>query len=123
ATPLLGGAAVFVSALVAWIATTRLVAPSPVTRDVLGLLAGALGALVLGLRDDRHGMRPIVKLIGQGLAAVILLASSGAPDLHLGPIVNAAVTLVVLVALMNAVNFLDNMNGMVAGLAPIALLA
>ena len=122
ATPLLGGAAIFVSALIAWLAVV-LGSGTVVSREAVGLLAGALVALALGLWDDRHGMQPLVKLAGQALAAGILLISVSSPDLHLGPAMNTTVTLVVLVALMNAVNFLDNMNGMVAGLSAITLAA
>ena len=122
ATALLGGVSIFFSALIAWLAVAigRYGDPS---HDVIFLLIGAMIALVLGMRDDAYGMHPIVKLIGQGAAAGILLASGAVPDLHLGPIGNVAVTVVALVGLMNAINFLDNMNGMVAGSAAIALLA
>jgi UDP-GlcNAc:undecaprenyl-phosphate GlcNAc-1-phosphate transferase len=122
ATALLGGLSIFFSALIAWLAGAIGRYGDP-THDVVFLLIGAMIALVLGMRDDAHGMHPFVKLIGQGAAAGILLASGAVPDLHLGPIGNAAVTVVALVGLMNAVNFLDNMNGMVAGSAAIALLA
>jgi UDP-GlcNAc:undecaprenyl-phosphate GlcNAc-1-phosphate transferase len=64
-----------------------------------------------------------VKLLFQSLAAGILLVFAGTPDLHLGPALNGVASLVVLVALMNALNFLDNMNGMVAGLSAITLTA
>jgi UDP-GlcNAc:undecaprenyl-phosphate/decaprenyl-phosphate GlcNAc-1-phosphate transferase len=122
ATPLLGGAAVFAAALPAWLVTVML-GHSPGSGEVTGLLAGAFVVLVLGLWDDRFGMQPMIKLAGQGAAALILIGWSGVPDLHLGTPANAAVTLVALVALMNAINFLDNMNGVIAGLAPIALAA
>ncbi len=122
ATALLGGVAIFVAAAAAGVAGGAarrgdLDGPLPY------LLAGALIALLLGLWDDRMGMHPLVKLAGQAAAAAALLASGSVPDLHLGPAANALATAVVLVALMNAVNFLDNMNGMVPGLAAIALLA
>jgi UDP-GlcNAc:undecaprenyl-phosphate GlcNAc-1-phosphate transferase len=85
------------------------------------LLAGALVALGLGLVDDRFGMRPSLKLLGQALAGALVLAGGVTPELGLPAPVEVALTLVALVALMNAVNFLDNMNGMVGGLAAIAL--
>ncbi|MBI1797669.1 MAG: undecaprenyl/decaprenyl-phosphate alpha-N-acetylglucosaminyl 1-phosphate transferase [Candidatus Eisenbacteria bacterium] len=121
-TPLLGGVAVFVAALIAWL-VCLFAGGTHGSRDVAGLLAGACVVLGLGLWDDRHGMQPPVKLAGQATAAAILLATAGVPDLGLGVVVNVAITLTALVALMNAINFLDNMNGMVAGLAPIALAA
>ena len=122
ATALLGGAGIFIAALAAWL-VSRWGRPVESSGDLPFLLGGALIALLLGLWDDRFGMPVIPKLAGQTAAAAVLLASGAIPDLHLGPAANVVVTLIVLVALMNAVNFLDNMNGMVAGLAAIALLA
>ena len=120
ATALLGGAAIFVAVLGSWLASgIGRAAGWPV--NLFGLLGGGVVALLVGLWDDRFGMDPAIKLVGQGIAAGFILASGAVPDLHLGTISNAIITLVALVALMNAVNFLDNMNGMVAGLAAIAL--
>ena len=122
ATALLGGAVVFVSALVA-IAAARALRPGLWGRDTLFLLGGAVVAIGLGLWDDRFGMRPPGKLAGQAAAAAVFLASGSIPNLGLPPVGNATVTLVAMVALMNAVNFLDNMNGVVSGLSAIILAA
>jgi UDP-GlcNAc:undecaprenyl-phosphate GlcNAc-1-phosphate transferase len=118
ATALLGGAVVFVSALIAWFAAHGFGNQS--YPDGLRLLGGAATALALGLWDDRFGMNPLLKLAGQGLAAGILL-SGGVPDIGLPFPLTHLVFLVALIALMNAVNFLDNMNGMVGGLSAIIL--
>jgi UDP-GlcNAc:undecaprenyl-phosphate/decaprenyl-phosphate GlcNAc-1-phosphate transferase len=121
ATPLLGGVAIFLAALPAWIAT----APAHVSgqeRELVFLLGGACIALGLGLWDDRFGMHPVVKLAGQGAAAGCLLLSGHVPVLGLPSWLDTAIVIVALVALMNATNFLDNMNGMLPGLAAIALL-
>ena len=122
ATALLGGACIFAAAVAAWI-VAAIGRHGDVTSDVPYFVAGGLIAFLLGLWDDRFGMDPVVKLLGQGCAGCILLASGAVPNLHLGPILDVVVMLVALVALMNAVNFLDNMNGMLTGLAAIALLA
>jgi UDP-GlcNAc:undecaprenyl-phosphate GlcNAc-1-phosphate transferase len=122
ATALLGGVAIFVAALGAALAGGILHSRGWRV-EALGLFGGALVSLLIGLWDDRFGMQPVVKVVGQAVAVALLLASGAIPDLHLGPVANVTVALVVLVALMNAVNFLDNMNGMVAGLAAIALVA
>ncbi|HVP14586.1 MAG TPA: MraY family glycosyltransferase [Terriglobales bacterium] len=122
ATALLGGLVVFVSALTAW-GLVRLVRGGPWEREALFLLAGAPLVVALGLWDDRHGMHPAVKLAGQFLAAAILLASGRLPGLGLPPALEWVLTALALVALMNAVNFLDNMNGMVGGLSAITLAA
>lgn len=120
ATALLGGVAVFVSGLAGW-ALARLVVPVPADPRAWLVLAGALVALALGVVDDRRGMMPGPKLAGQALAAALLLAAGRLPPIPLpAPIVWVAL-LFALVALMNAVNFLDNMNGMVGGIAAVTL--
>ena len=121
ATALLGGAGVFVSALIAWGVLMRLIPHESARWEGYYLLAGAGVALGLGLWDDRFGMRPSVKMLGQAVAAVILIAGGAVPEMGLPVGIEAAITLVGLVTLMNAVNFLDNMNGVVAGLAAILL--
>src|SRR5262245_37667616 len=118
ATPLLGGFVVFVAALVGWLMVGR---PGSTASEFLFLIAGAIVALSVGLWDDRFGMSIGTKLVGQAIAVGLLLSSGNVPDLGLPAPANAAITLVMLVALMNAVNFLDNMNGVVSGLAAIAL--
>ncbi len=119
ATALLGGTVVFVSALAAWLTFLRHWNSS--SSGVLSTLAGAAVILVVGLWDDRFGLGVWVKMLGQLAASGLFLASGHVPDLGLGHPGNIAVTVLALVALMNAVNFLDNMNGMVAGLAAIAM--
>ncbi len=122
ATALLGGLGIFVAALATWL-VSGIGRSADANGDLPYLLGGALIALLFGLWDDRFGMPVLPKLIGQTGAAAVLLACGAVPDLHLGPAANAVVTLVALVSLMNAVNFLDNMNGMVAGLSAIVLIA
>lgn len=121
ATALLGGAAVFVSAMVAWLVMLPRIPHDPAKWQAWYLLAGAGLALALGLWDDRFGMRPSVKLLGQAAAATFLIGGGLLPGLGLPLGIEAVITLLALVALMNAVNFLDNMNGMVAGMSAVLL--
>jgi UDP-GlcNAc:undecaprenyl-phosphate GlcNAc-1-phosphate transferase len=118
ATALLGGAAVFAAALAGWLASGW-VDRSTIDRPGVVLLSGAFLALLLGLWDDRAGMRPAVKLIGQAAAGGTLIASGLVPDFGLPAAVTVPLVLLVIIAVMNAVNFLDNMNGMVGGLGAI----
>lgn len=121
ATPLLGGVAVFVAGVAGW-GVSRAINPAPADPRAVLLLAGALVVLVLGLWDDRRGMRPLLKLLGQAAASALLVLATG-PSIGLGlpaPL-EVAIELIALVGLMNAVNFLDNMNGMVGGIAAITL--
>ncbi len=122
ATALLGGAVVLLAGLAAW-GVLRLAGRADPVSAAPGLLAGALIVFVLGLVDDRFGMNPVLKLAGQAAAAAVLLASQRLPGLGLPVPLEVALTMTALVALMNAVNFLDNMNGMVGGMAAITLAA
>ena len=122
ATAVLGGAVVFVAAVIAWGFTLSRIPHSPADWEAWYLLAGAALTLGVGMWDDRFGMEPGVKMLGQAAAATMLIAGRLVPHVGLPIGIEAAITLVALVALMNAVNFLDNMNGMVSGLAAIALL-
>ncbi len=121
ATALLGGAAVFAVALATWAASMRFMPHAPSDWEAYYLLFGGLMALALGLWDDRFGMSPSVKMLGQAAAATMIVAGGAVPEFGLPHGVEASITLVALVALMNAVNFLDNMNGMVGGIAAVAL--
>lgn len=123
ATALLGGAGVFAVALTTWAVAMPLMPHSPSDWEAYYLLFGAAIALGLGLWDDRFGMSPSIKMLGQAAAATMIVAGGAVPQLGLPAGVEGILALVALVALMNAVNFLDNMNGMVGGLAAISLLA
>lgn len=86
------------------------------------LLASGL-LVVVGLIDDKFGMRPMVKLAGQVGVALILYASG----VHVGGIVVAfppwldcLVTVLWVVGAVNAFNLIDGMDGLATGLAVIA---
>lgn len=121
ATAVLGGFIVFVAAMIGWGITLARVPHSPADWEAWYLLSGAALMLGVGLVDDRFGMQPAVKMLGQSAAATMLIAGGLVPDIGLPVGIEAVLTLLALVALMNAVNFLDNMNGMIGGLAAIAL--
>jgi UDP-GlcNAc:undecaprenyl-phosphate GlcNAc-1-phosphate transferase len=109
---------VFIAAVIGWFVVGR---GAALQNEVLCLLLGAVTALLVGLWDDRFGMNVGTKLVGQVTAAGLLLASGHIPELGLPMWMDLAISLFALVALMNAINFLDNMNGVVAGLSAIAL--
>lgn len=123
ATPLLGGVSVFVAALAAWGAVMSRLPHTAADWEAYYLLTGAAVALGVGVWDDRFGMQPSVKMLGQAAAGTLLLAAGVTPELGLPVGIEAVIALVALIALMNAVNFLDNMNGMVGGIAAITLAA
>ena len=91
------------------------------------IVLGGVVIHILGLVDDRRAVGPWKKLIIQlGLAAAVVVVG----DLRLvtaldvfgpaGVATSAVITVVWIVALCNAINFLDNMDGLAGGVAAIA---
>lgn len=89
--------------------------------QLVAILVGALGMVLLGWLDDRHELAPLPKFSGQVLMA-LLVAWSGIRITVFIPSEAAAYALTVLwiLTLTNALNFLDNMNGLCTGLGLIA---
>jgi UDP-GlcNAc:undecaprenyl-phosphate GlcNAc-1-phosphate transferase len=129
-TPLMGGFAVYVA--VAVIALVFL----PPSGPVVGLLAGGLAAVIVGLIDEYRSLPPLLHLAGQ-LAAAVIAVSAGIgvvrhislpttalthPGYELPFIVGAVGTVIWLVLMMNTVNFLDGMDGLAGGVGALAAL-
>lgn len=100
--------------------------PSAVAFDALVLIAAILLLHVLGLFDDRKPLGPLLKLGLMALPAVAIPLLTDSRLLTLldqypgGEIASIAVTALWLLAMTNALNFLDNMDGLSAGVAAIA---
>jgi len=114
-TPLLGGVAIFFSFLLAtWIAV-RVSGGAP----TFGFLGGAVLIFVMGVIDDKVDLSWFSKLLGQIVAAVLLLASeSDVGSFFLTPS-GLVLSLFWVVGIANAMNFLDNMDGICAGIAAV----
>lgn len=89
--------------------------------QLLAVLAGAFGMVVLGWWDDKHELKPLTKFTGQILIA-LLVAWSGIRITVFIPseLVGYVLTVFWILAITNALNFLDNMNGLCTGLGFIA---
>ncbi|MBD3349282.1 MAG: hypothetical protein GF400_08835 [Candidatus Eisenbacteria bacterium] len=118
-TPLMGGIAVALASLASAAAALALI-QCPYSARIVGFMSGGLMVVVLGLADDANGMRPAVKLTGQTVAAAVMLLSGGVEGLPVPMVIGFPVALLWMVGLMNAFNFLDNMDGITTGLAAIA---
>ncbi|WP_298818547.1 MraY family glycosyltransferase [Chloroflexus sp.] len=114
--PLLGGAAIYA----AFVAALLLFGDLAHIRELVGILLGATIVSLFGLADDQWGMPALIKLGGQMLAATVLLLGGTQVQLFPWPMVNWAITLLWLVIITNAINFLDNMDGLSGGVATIA---
>ena len=81
-----------------------------------GLIAACAGGIALfGFIDDRAELPPLVKLVGQVVAAALVAASGITLQLTPWPWTDAAVTILWIVGLTNAFNLIDNMDGLCAG--------
>jgi UDP-GlcNAc:undecaprenyl-phosphate/decaprenyl-phosphate GlcNAc-1-phosphate transferase len=88
-----------------------------------GVFLGAIGILAVGWLDDRHELRPRSKFLGQLLIAILVAASGIRVTLFIpNPWLHYALTILWILTLINAFNFIDNMNGLCGGLAAIAAL-
>ena len=118
-TPLLGGTAVFAAVAIA----ALLAVPSLATEELhrlAGILVAAAMAVALGLVDDKHDLGAGAKLAGQVAIALVAAISGLRVTLFIpAPSVQLALTILWLVTIMNALNFLDNMNGLCAGVGAI----
>ena len=115
--PYLGGLAVYLSFLL----TTAFI--YQYSREVLGiLLAGAI-IVILGLVDDLGVLSPSVKLFGQLVAATVLVKASIYIKLSILPAwVAVALTILWVMAITNAFNLIDIMDGLASGVGAIAAL-
>lgn len=88
--------------------------------QLLGITVGAFGMLLVGLRDDKVELRPAVKFGGQLAAALVVAATGVRITLFVHNIVfHYAITVLWILTVVNAFNFMDNMNGLCAGLGAI----
>lgn len=101
------------------------------TPMALALLGAILLMHVMGLADDRRALGPYVKLFAQ-LAIITALVVPFRPlwaltaldeSLGLGGVLSVAVSVLWITAITNAFNFLDNMDGLSAGVAAVCTAA
>jgi UDP-GlcNAc:undecaprenyl-phosphate GlcNAc-1-phosphate transferase len=133
ATPRFGGLAMAAAVLgVAWLARAF---PGPAQlldpRPLIGLTWAAVPVLALGVLDDLRGVGPWAKLAVQACAALTLTVFGyGVPMLSNpfgDPIVTGwwslPLTVLWVVVLTNAVNLIDGLDGLAAGIVAIACAA
>ena len=135
-TPLAGGLAVLTglllplaaAALVLKLDAGRIASAGPLlyglNKRAFQLAAIAIGAVaitILGVLDDKHELRPLPKFAGQFLIALLVAAAGVRITLFVPSILfSYAATVLWLLALINAFNFMDNMNGLCGGLGAIS---
>ncbi|MGO8871378.1 MAG: glycosyltransferase family 4 protein [Acidimicrobiales bacterium] len=131
-TPESGGVAMFVAMLVAWSVAASIPALDQLFRgssEPLGLILGAAAIFVVGIIDDFRDMSAPAKVAGQVLAATILyfmgvtwfqfkVPLEGL--VQLSPEWTPLLTALWVIAITNAVNLIDGLDGLAAGVVAIA---
>ncbi len=99
------------------------------TRQVYGIIACTCAMIALGVVDDRHAVRPKVKLLVQSvvaLAAVLLgfrveaVTLPGFDTLVLPGVIGGLLSLLWIVGITNAINLTDGLDGLAAGICLLA---
>jgi UDP-GlcNAc:undecaprenyl-phosphate GlcNAc-1-phosphate transferase len=116
--PYLGGLAIYLAFLLALSATFEF------GEEVLGLLLAGSIVVLLGLVDDLGQLGPWTKLGGELIAILVLVKSGIYIKLaFLPPEVAIPLTVLWLLAVTNAFNLIDIMDGLSAGTAAVAAVA
>lgn len=112
-TALMGGIALFGSAVTGWFLW------APGDWWIGPLLLPATSIFLLGALDDRIHLRPHTKLIGQVLVTALVPLQWIVVE-HLPMSIALPLTFLWLIGMTNALNLLDNMDGLAAGISMIA---
>lgn len=131
--PLLGGAAIILSFL-SVVTAVWILAPDLFGEEIDELRPLLLGSIVIGLvgvYDDWRGIRVRNKFVFQLLAALILVASGIQAKLVTNPLgesvelgwIGIPLTLLWIVGVTNAMNLIDGLDGLAAGIGTIASLS
>ncbi len=91
--------------------------------ELTAIFLGALGMLIVGLLDDKHELKPAWKFAGQFFIALMVAAAGARITLFVPSLLfSYAVTILWILTVINAFNFMDNMNGLCGGLGAISAL-
>ncbi|MGN1402428.1 MAG: glycosyltransferase family 4 protein [Bacillus sp. (in: firmicutes)] len=124
AMPRLGGIAIFVSFLLG-IAILQ-----PQDQDMKALLIGAFIIVIVGVVDDMVNLKASVKFLGQTAAALVVVLNGIQVDyinlpfgggIELG-LMSIPLTLLWIIGITNAINLIDGLDGLAAGVSTIALI-
>jgi UDP-GlcNAc:undecaprenyl-phosphate/decaprenyl-phosphate GlcNAc-1-phosphate transferase len=122
--PRLGGVAVFAGFLAA---ASLLIGRE---EKITGLLLGGTIILLLGIADDIRGLSPKTKLLGQLLAASVIVYFGIRVDFINNPFdgyfyfttLSIPITIIWIISVTNSVNLIDGLDGLASGVSTIALL-
>jgi len=118
ATAMLGGVAIWFSVVITYVAFTsfHLIPESTYGRTIIN---ASTFLFLVGLVDDLIHTKPYQKLIGQIMGSALVIYYGLTLPWTRSVSINIAITIFWLIGITNAINLLDNMDGLAAGIAAI----
>lgn len=114
--PMMGGMAIYLALSISLL----MFSPEQHIRELMAIVIGGGLLAITGLIDDRYALSWGTRFIVQCIAAGVLVLVGIQIRLFGIPLLDIPITLIWVVALTNSTNFLDNMDGLTAGLSSIA---
>jgi UDP-GlcNAc:undecaprenyl-phosphate GlcNAc-1-phosphate transferase len=125
AVPRIGGIALILSFSIVFIIISQFIELN------YGILLAVLVIGVTGLVDDFITLSPLQKILGQGIAAAIVIFMSGISIQYISmpfqdygvfipSLISIPITFIWIIAITNAINLIDGLDGLAAGVSGIA---
>ncbi len=126
--PTIGGLAIYAAFVLV------VLVMSNISRQMLGILCGGTIILIMGVLDDKYDLNAHLKIVVQFAAALIPVIQGtvisyvtnplpvGNPYIPLGAL-SIPITVIWIVAITNAVNFIDGLDGLSVGVCSISCLS
>ncbi|OGC90386.1 MAG: hypothetical protein A2W25_02210 [candidate division Zixibacteria bacterium RBG_16_53_22] len=114
--PLGGGIPIFLGFILVFIFSSSVLVFTGI-KGAMGILSGSVFIFLIGIYDDAFDMGALPKMIGQVIAAIIFLSFTEGPPPTVSYPVYLALGIAWIVGIQNALNFLDNMDGLCGGVA------
>lgn len=116
-TAMLGGVAIFLTT------GTMYLFLVPYSPESIIVFSGSSILFVVGLVDDLVHIKPYQKLIGQLIGASLVVGTGLKMPLTGNELVDIWITVFWIIGITNAINLLDNMDGLAAGISAIAAIS
>ncbi|MBI4469755.1 MAG: hypothetical protein HY650_10600 [Acidobacteria bacterium] len=113
-TSMLGGVAIYLSFMICYLGF------APRNHAILSILVAGSFLFVVGLIDDIYHIKPQTKLVAQLVSAAVVVNAGLRLRWTNNDALNSLITVLWLVGITNALNLLDNMDGLATGISAIA---
>jgi UDP-GlcNAc:undecaprenyl-phosphate GlcNAc-1-phosphate transferase len=113
-TAMLGGLGIFLATVLGYLLFV------PKVSESIVIMGAASWLFVVGLVDDLYNIKPYQKLFGQLIGAIFVVGFGLTLPLSGNALIDIWITVFWIIGITNAINLLDNMDGLAAGITAIA---